>query len=59
MPALLSIYPDALFVADHRTPIDAMASVSSLVTVLRSAFSDAVDPFIRVPRADRITGPKR
>src|SRR5213592_3891721 len=46
MPALLSIYPDALFVQTHRTPVDAMASVSSLVTVLRSAFSDAVDPFI-------------
>ena len=46
MPALLSVYPDALFVQTHRTPIDAMASVSSLVTVLRSAFSDAVDASI-------------
>src|SRR6266403_1182574 len=46
MPALLSVYPDAQFVQTHRTPVDAMASVSSLVTVLRSAFSDAVDPFI-------------
>jgi len=46
MPALLSVYPDALFVQTHRTPIDAMASVSSLVTILRSAFSDSVDPFI-------------
>ena len=46
LPALLSVYPDALFVQTHRTPVDAMASVSSLVTVLRSAFSDAVDPFI-------------
>jgi sulfotransferase family protein len=45
MPALLSVYPDALFVQAHRTPVDAMASVSSLVTILRSAFSDAVDPF--------------
>src|SRR5213596_998449 len=45
-PALLSVYPDALFVQTHRTPIDAMASVSSLVTILRSAFRDAVDPFI-------------
>jgi Sulfotransferase family len=44
MPALLSVYPDALFVQTHRTPIDAMASVSSLVTILRSAFSGAVDP---------------
>jgi hypothetical protein len=45
MPALLSVYPDALFVQTHRTPADSMASVSSLVTILRSAFSDAVDPF--------------
>src|SRR6516225_3962338 len=44
MPALLSVYPDALFVQTHRTPVDAMASVSSLVTILRSALSDAVDP---------------
>ena len=46
MPALLSVYPDALFVQTHRTPVDAMASVSSLVTILRSAFSDAVDPVV-------------
>jgi hypothetical protein len=46
LPGLLSVYPDALFVQTHRTPVDAMASVSSLVTILRSAFSDAVDPFI-------------
>ena len=44
MPALLSVYPDALFVQTHRMPVDSMASVSSLVTILRSAFSDAVDP---------------
>ena len=44
IPALLSIYPDALFVQTHRTPLESMASVSSLMTILRSAFSDAVDP---------------
>src|SRR6266513_362531 len=44
LPALLAVYPDALFVQTHRTPVDAMASVSSLVTILRSAFSNAVDP---------------
>ena len=54
MPALLSVYPDALFVQTHRTPIDAMASVSSLVTILRSAFSDAVDPFIVCSRGNRL-----
>jgi hypothetical protein len=46
LPALFSVYPDALFVQTHRTPVDSMASVSSLVTILRSAFSDAVDPSI-------------
>jgi hypothetical protein len=46
IPALLSVYPDALFVQTHRTPVDAMASVSSLVTILRRAFSDAADPFV-------------
>jgi hypothetical protein len=43
-PALLSIYPDAKFVQIHRDPVDAVASVSSLVTILRRVFSDAVDP---------------
>jgi Sulfotransferase family len=43
-PALLSIYPDAKFVQLHREPVDAVASVSSLVTILRRVFSDAVDP---------------
>jgi hypothetical protein len=43
-PALLSIYPDASFVQIHRDPLEAVASVSSLVTILRRVFSDAVDP---------------
>jgi hypothetical protein len=43
-PALLSVYPDARFVQIHREPIEAVASVSSLVTILRRVFSDAVDP---------------
>ncbi|HWY75208.1 MAG TPA: sulfotransferase, partial [Verrucomicrobiae bacterium] len=42
--ALLSIYPDAKFVQLHRDPIEAVASVSSLVTILRRVFSDMVDP---------------
>src|SRR5881398_163083 len=46
LPTLLSVYPDALFVQTHRAPLDAMASVSSLITILRRAFSDAVDPLI-------------
>ncbi len=43
-PALLSVYPDAKFIQLHRDPIDAVASVSSLVTILRRVFSDSVDP---------------
>ena len=43
-PSLLSVYPDAKFVQLHRDPIDAVASVSSLVTILRRVFSDSVDP---------------
>jgi hypothetical protein len=43
-PALLSTYPDSRFVQLHRDPIDAVASVSSLVTILRRVFSDTVDP---------------
>jgi Sulfotransferase family len=44
LPSLLTVYPDALFVQTHRAPLDAMASVSSLITILRRVFSDAVDP---------------
>ena len=43
-PTLLSTYPDARFVQIHRDPIGAVASVSSLVTILRRVFSDDVDP---------------
>jgi len=43
LPTLLSIYPDARFVQAHREPIEAIASVSSLITILRRVFSDQVD----------------
>jgi hypothetical protein len=46
LPTLLSVYPDAIFVQTHRAPLDAMASVSSLITILRRVFSNAVDPLI-------------
>src|SRR5437762_8649595 len=42
MPALLSVYPDALFVQTHRMPVDELASVSGLVTILHSAYIDTV-----------------
>jgi hypothetical protein len=43
LPALLSVYPDAIFVQLHRAPLQAIASVSSLITILRRIFSDRVD----------------
>ena len=46
LPTLLSVYPDALFVQTHRAPLEAMASVSSLITILRRVFSHAVDPVV-------------
>jgi len=44
LPSLLSIYPSARFVQAHREPLQAITSVSSLIAILRSVFSDAVDP---------------
>jgi hypothetical protein len=36
LPTLLSVYPDARLVQTHREPIEAIASVSSLITILRA-----------------------
>ncbi|MDB6147696.1 MAG: hypothetical protein JWO45_1360 [Spartobacteria bacterium] len=44
IPALLAVYPDAVFVQVHRDPLDAIVSVSSLISILRSVFSEQVDP---------------
>ncbi|RYD81458.1 MAG: sulfotransferase [Verrucomicrobiaceae bacterium] len=44
LPELLSVYPDACFVQTHRNPMKVVASVASLTTVLRGAFSEQVDP---------------
>lgn len=43
LPALLAVYPDARFVQVHREPIETVASVSSLITILRRVFSHEVD----------------
>jgi len=42
--ALFAVYPDAGVILTHRDPLEVVASVASLHTVLRSTFSDAVDP---------------
>jgi hypothetical protein len=44
LPNLLSVYPNARFVQTHRAPLEAITSVSSLITILRRIFSDSVDP---------------
>jgi hypothetical protein len=43
LPTLLSVYPDARFVQAHRDPLKAITSVSSLIAILRSVFSDGAD----------------
>jgi hypothetical protein len=42
--ALFAVYPDAGVVFTHREPLEVVASAASLHTVLRSTFSDGVDP---------------
>lgn len=41
---LLAVYPDAGIVQTHRNPLEVMASLASLSTMLRAAFSDTADP---------------
>ena len=41
---LCSVYPDVSLIMTHREPLEVLASEASLHTVLRQAFSDAVDP---------------
>jgi hypothetical protein len=43
LPELLKVYPDAQIAVTHRDPLTVLGSVSSLVSVLRYAHSDAVD----------------
>ena len=44
METLFKTYPDALVVQTHREPLEVLPSAASLTTVLRSIFSDDVDP---------------
>ncbi len=44
LDVLLEVFPDALFVHTHRNPTTVLASVSSLMSTIRSAVSDAIDP---------------
>ena len=44
LDALLDSYPDAVVIWTHRHPAEVIASTASLHAVLRSAYSDDVDP---------------
>jgi hypothetical protein len=44
LEALFAIYPDAQIIQTHREPLEVLPSIASLMTVMRSAFSDFVDP---------------
>ena len=44
LPSLLEIYPDARFIQTHRAPAEAMRSLTSMTSVLRSTFSDSPFP---------------
>ncbi len=45
LDALLAVYPDARIVQTHRDPLKVIASLASLVTLLRSMASDRIDPY--------------
>jgi hypothetical protein len=49
LEALFGTYPDARVVMTHRDPLPVVASLASLTAVLRSAFSDFVDPLVVGP----------
>jgi hypothetical protein len=44
LDALLDAYPDAVIIQTHRHPAEVMASTASLHAVLRSAYSDDIQP---------------
>lgn len=44
LDALLEVFPDALLVHTHRDPTTVLASVSSLMSTIRSGVSDRIDP---------------
>lgn len=44
LDSLLEVYPDAIIISTHRHPAKVSASVSSLMSTVRSAYSDQEDP---------------
>jgi hypothetical protein len=45
LDALLAVYPDAGIVQTHRDPLKVVASLTSLITLLRCLATDRIDPF--------------
>ena len=43
LPALMSVYPDAVLVQPHRDPVTVMASISRLIEVIRSVSFETID----------------
>ena len=44
LPALRSVYPDAIFIQPHRDPTTVIASISQLIRVIRDPAYDQQDP---------------
>jgi hypothetical protein len=54
LDALFAVYPDARVILTHRDPLEVVASVASLHFVLRSTFSDAIDPMAIGPEVSQM-----
>jgi hypothetical protein len=46
LDSLLTVFPDACIVQNHRDPIEAIPSEASLISIIRGAFSDHVEPTV-------------
>lgn len=44
LDSILTVFPDACIVQNHRDPIEAIPSAASLISIIRGAFSDYVEP---------------
>jgi hypothetical protein len=54
LDALFAVYPDAGVILTHRDPLEVVPSVASLHTVLRSTFSNVVEPAAVGPEVSRM-----
>src|SRR5262249_32339601 len=56
LPELFAVYPDARVMVTHRNPLEVVGSLASLHSVLRSLFSDDVDPAAVGPEVSAALG---